>query len=125
MYQLYDGQIVACYDKEHLMPFVERIVPWLPFVLGNILTTQDRAFAYPTDDQSNLIMAGLQPVICSELFCGHKTIVADKPVLFICNDSWLSLHYAKELAKRHAKLQSLLNQVPIVYVGANDWEIMQ
>ncbi len=75
LYQLSEGKIIAWYDKQHLMPFVERIVPWLPSGFANILTTQDKVFSYPDHDQSNIIIAGFKPMICSELFCEQKTII--------------------------------------------------
>jgi hypothetical protein len=50
--------------------------------------------------------------------------VQDKPILFICNDSWLALDYAKQLAKRSAKLYSLRYQVPLVYVGSYDYALL-
>ena len=124
LYQICDGKIVTIYDKQHLMIFVERIPQLLPLFSG-LFTTDDCVFSYPVHDQSKMIMAGFQPIICSELFYEKKKIVKDVPILFICNDSWLSLDYAKQLAKRSSRLYGLRHRLPIVYVGAYDWEIIQ
>ena len=124
LYQIQDGKIVQMYDKEHLMVCVERIPRWLSISSG-LFTTDDCVFSYPMHDQSNLIMAGFQPIICSELFYEKKKVVRGVPILFVCNDSWLSLDYAQQLGKRSARLCSLQYRLPIVYVGAYDWEIIQ
>ncbi len=124
LYQICDGKIINIYDKQHLVLGVERIPLWLPLLSG-LFTTSDCVFSYPLHDQSNMIMAGFQPVICSEMFYGTKKILKDTPVLFVCNDSWFSLDYAQELAKRCARLCNLKHRVPIVYVASDSWEIIE
>lgn len=126
LYQINNGKIINYYDKSHLVPFVERMpdwVSWIP-VFNCVFTTHDQVFSYPIQDQAHVDVAGFQPFICSELFFEGKRPVQDKPILFICNDSWLALDYAKQLAKRSARLYSLRYQLPIVYVGSYDWEVI-
>lgn len=126
LYQISNGKIINWYDKTHLVPFVERIpywVRWIP-ILKDVFTTHEHTFSYPEHDQSELVMAGFRPCICSELFLNKNRPVNNKPILFICNDSWLALDYAKDLAKRSAMLYSMQHNVPIVYVGSYDWDII-
>jgi hypothetical protein len=79
-------------------------------------------FSYPAKNQKNI--GGFQPCICSELFFEKKKSAQSDPILFICNDAWLGLDYAKDLAKRSAQLYNLLHQVLIVYVGSYGMEII-
>lgn len=118
LYQICGGKIVAWYDKSHLVPFVER----MPRLHAGITLLKDYSclFSYPIHDQLDVTMAEFQPCICSELFCEKKRPVKNRSVLFICNDSWLPLHYARDLAKRCAKLYSLRYQVPVLFVGWYD-----
>lgn len=121
-----DGKIVAWYDKSHLMAFVERI-PWVfrkISIFANLFTQDDAVFSYPAQDQEDISIVGCRPYICSELFFEAKRPVRDRPIVFICNDSWIGLPYARDLAKRSAQLYSLRYQVPILYVGSYDCEII-
>lgn len=120
LYQIQDSRIIAWYDKTHLMPCVERI-PWLfkkTFLFAGLFTDYDHVFDHPKNDQSHIKMSGLQPMICSELFCKVKKPDCDKPLIFICNDSWLSLDYAQQLAFRFVKLYSLYHRLSVFYVGS-------
>ncbi len=125
LYQISDGNIVAWYDKTHLVPFVERIPYWMQSIpiFRNVFMNDSHTFSYPAHDQSELTMAGFRPCICSELFF-NRTLLTKHPILFICNDSWLALDYARDLAKRSARLYSLQYRVPIVYVGWYDAEVL-
>lgn len=126
LYQIQNGKIINWYDKQHLVPFVERI-PWLISKISlfeGLFTDHQNVFSYPTIHQSS-VMAGFQPCICSELFFENKKAAQGSPVLFICNDAWLGLSYAQELAKRSAKLYSLRYQVTVLYVGSQEIEVMQ
>ncbi len=128
LYQISDGKIIARYDKQHLVPFVERIphwISWMP-ILKDVFADQSCYFSYPDHDQSSVIMAGFKPRICSELFFTKPTcgpFVNKWPILFICNDSWFALDYARNLAKRSARLYSLQYHVTIVYVGWYDGKV--
>lgn len=129
LYQITDGKIIAWYDKTHLVPLVERIPNWVQWVpiFKDVFTSDAYTFSYPEHDQSDLIMAGFRPCICSELFFGKpicRPFARKWPMLFICNDSWLALDYARDLAKRSVKLYSMQHNVPIVYVGSYDWGII-
>ncbi|MBP6869750.1 hypothetical protein KBC04_02625 [Candidatus Babeliales bacterium] len=125
LYHIKNGTIVSWYDKTHLVPCVERI-PWLlRKVFTGLFTDGDEVFSYPHNDQDCGEMCGMQPVICSELFCDKKLPVDNRPILFICNDSWLSLDYAKQLAQRSAQLYGLRHNCAILYVGSYDMKLLQ
>jgi len=125
LYQIQDGKIINWCDKNHLVPFVERI-PWIcksiP-VLHNFFTDQHAVFSYPIT--KNRKIGGFESIICSELFCKDIKPSQDAPILFICNDSWFCLDYAKELAMRCVKLYSMRYSVPVIFVGSDRFEIIE
>ncbi len=124
LFQIRDGKIVAWYDKQHRMFFTERqpyVAQWMSMISDLFVREY---FNVPEHDQSTACFDGLQPIICSELFSEKKRFIQDKPFLFICDDSWFYLDYAKELAKRSAKLYGLRHRQPVIYVGSYDYEIM-
>ncbi len=107
LYVIRDGKIISWYDKQHLMPFVERH----PF-----LKDGHKAFCYGTT--MNFIEE-FQPYICSELYFFTKQPATSSSIIFICNDSWFMYNYAKDLAFRLAKIYSIMYTIEIVYVGHN------
>ncbi len=114
MYEINQGSIVRVYDKEHLMPLVERI----PWIMGWMHRDPRLLFSYGiNDDYSDWEHALFMPMLCSELFVHHKKIMSNKPILFLCNDSWFGCGYARTLAVRCAQLYSLEHTMAIVYVG--------
>ena len=127
LYHIQDGKIIAWYDKEHLMFFGERR-PWIAeYLMTEFCALFGKvSFSYPINNQSHITMDGLQPMICSELFCKEKTPpVHDRPILFVCHDGWFNMRYAQDLAYRCAKLYSLRYQVPIIYVGSSEMHIIE
>jgi len=125
--QIIDGKIVNHYDKSHLIPFVERMPDWarlIPF-FSSLFAKNRCFFSYPAKNQKNLEVGGYVPYICSELFCEAKKPVDSRPIIFICNDDWLGLGYARELALRSASLYSLRFGVSIIYVGSRNCSIIK
>lgn len=115
LYAIHNGTIVGRYDKQHLVPFVERVPRWIRF-FSSVFMMDGKEFSYPAP-QDNDNLQGFRPYICSELFfCGKLTKGTD-PILCVCNDSWLMYDYAKELALRCAQIYSMQHRLEIVYVG--------
>jgi len=126
LYQIRDGKIVSWYNKQHLVPFVERIpllFRCIP-IFNGLFTDEKNVFSYPSYQQNNC-GDEFEIFICSELFCEGKKPNLNVPILFVCNDSWFRLDFAKDLAKRTARLYSLRYKVSIVYVGSYDMEIIE
>jgi apolipoprotein N-acyltransferase len=127
LYHIVNGNIIGFYDKHHLVPFVERI----PFFFGalpifcNLFTKSINFFSYPSNKLSSFHMGGFQPYICSELFFESKKPIGIHPIIFVCNDRWLGCEYARNLAKKFAWLYYFRYQIPIVYVGGYDYEVIQ
>ena len=125
LYAVCNGKIVGWYDKQHLVPFVERM-PYISKRFGimqNLFMSGGKEFSYPSDDQLK-VMHGFTPCICSELFFHAKQPTVGNIVLFICNDSWLICDYAKELALRSTQVYSLVHQVGIIYVSHDDMKFI-
>ena len=125
LYQIKDGIIINWYDKQHLVccterkPWITQFLPMFEKLFGH------EYFTYPHHNQSKIIMEGFVPMICSELFCQEKRpSIKDRPILLVCHDGWFSMRYARDLACRCAKLYSLRYQVPIVYIGSYEMQII-
>ena len=122
LFAVQDGKIIGWYDKQHLVFFTERqpklFKNWP--ILSNLFISNE--FSYP--EQQNNWCGEFQPAICSEIFCEIRKFKGDSPILFVCNDSWFGLDYARVLAKNAIRLCAMKHGVPIIYVGSFDWEIL-
>jgi len=121
LFAIQGGEIIGWYDKQHLVFFTERqpklFKNWPIF---SELFISDE-FNYPR--HQNNWCNEFQPAICSEIFCGMRSFRQDKPILFVCNDAWLGLGYACQLAKNAVRLCAMKHGVPIIYVGSVDLNI--
>ncbi|MGZ6250793.1 MAG: hypothetical protein ACXWL2_02090 [Candidatus Chromulinivorax sp.] len=113
LYEIKDGIIVNSYDKKHRMPYIERAT-WLDSI--NFFE-KERIYFSKEQKEQDQEFDHFQPCICSELFCEIKKPQSTKPILFVCNDSWLYFDYMKNLAKYYVQLYGWRYKVPIVYVG--------
>ena len=122
LFVIQDGKIIGWYDKQHLVFFTERqpklFKNW-PILRDLFISSE---FSY--SEQQDTWCGEFQPAICSEIFCGMRKFKGDKPILFVCNDSWFGLSYARQLAKNAATLCAIKHGVPIVYVGSFDWGVL-
>lgn len=118
LYHIYNGEICGWYDKTHLVPFVERIPFLCRFI--NVFDTlfAHNYFSYPMSNQLDVEFLGFKPYICSEIFLKKNRSIESRPILFICNDSWLSLDYACNLAQRLAILYALSSDCAMIYVSS-------
>ena len=123
LFAIQDGKIIGWYDKQHLVFFTERqpklFKNWP--ILSNLFISNE--FSYP--EQQNSWSGEFQPAICSEIFCGIRQFKGDAPILFVCNDDWFGLGYARVLAKNAARLCAMKHGVPIMYVGSFDWDVLK
>jgi len=119
-----DGKIIEWYDKQHLVFFAERqpklFKNWP--ILSDLFISYE--FSYPEQDQSHLDFAGLQPAICSEIFCGMRKFKHGSPIIFVCHDAWFDCAYAHQLGRNAVQLCAMRYGVPIIYVGSYDWDII-
>lgn len=91
-----NGNNVFLYNKMHLIPFMERPCPL--FTALGISLHNDEFFAYGAKDQNDIVTingVSLQVFICSEFLTEAKR-PKGVPVLFLCNDAWLTCDYAKK-----------------------------
>lgn len=116
-FMIQGGKTNFIYDKQHLVPLVERtpkLLTWLGW--SELFTTHDNVFSFPTQVQGDVIEIQnkkFQLFLCSELFF-EKKILKKHTILFMCNIDWLHFTYAKRLAILHIKYLSMKNNVSIV-----------
>lgn len=123
LYQIRDGKIIGYYDKQHLVFFTERqprlFKNWP--ILSNLFIANE--FSFPQHDQADCCLAGFQPAICSEIFCGMRKFKRNSPILFVCHDAWLGYDYARQLARSAVHLYAWRHGVPIIFVGSDNWSV--
>lgn len=112
-----DGQIIFTYDKQHLVPLMERVPQFLDCLYcGELLCRRNDVFAY--GDQSNDIVevngVRFQLFICSELLHEAKP-VKGLPILFVCNDAWFKSDWIKKWIILFIKYFELRYDVPVLF----------
>lgn len=122
LYAVQDGNIIGVYDKQHRMPCIER--PVLLPGLHSIFASLGHAITCGAAQQNGWQVQEFDPWICSELFCRAKKMKQGQTILLVCHDEWLRFNYAKKLAVRYAKMQAIMHQVKIVYVGYEGMQIL-
>ena len=100
-----DGKVVHVYDKQHLMPFIERSVEFF----GCAHKKHSSA-----DDLICLNRQAYQVFMCSELFFESKK-VKGYPIILIANESWLCCDYMKKLAVLFIQYFELKYNKPVLY----------
>ncbi len=103
---LKNKKIEYIYDKQHLMPFIEKP---LFSSFGLISDTFKK-------DTIKLTDVTYQLFLCSELFFEIKP-VTEKKVLFLWNDSWLSFDWTKLLAEKFIQYFTIKYQVAVFHVS--------
>ena len=110
-----NGKIVFEYDKQHLMPFVERVSCYFGY-FSEMFTSKEDVFGYGNLEQDDVLCIGdksYQLFICSELFLNAKA-VKGLPILFLYNDIWFCCDYAKKLARLYVAYFSIYHDVSII-----------
>ena len=116
---LRDGVVVICYDKQHLMPFVERR-PYFFDLLGLAQLFSSQADEGLNRDYGNDIILieqqEYQLFLCSELFFQAKPI-KQYPILLLWNDSWLYFEWTKRIALLFIDYFAMKHDVAIVHAS--------
>ncbi|MCX5924551.1 MAG: hypothetical protein NTZ68_03955 [Candidatus Dependentiae bacterium] len=113
------GKITYCYDKQHLMPFIERIPKVCSFFgCGEIFIEAGSACGCSVDSHDTIDICGqtYQVFICSELFFEAKP-VKGYPIILICNESWFCCQYMKDLAVLYIKYFEIKHDVKVLYAS--------
>ena len=119
VFMLRDGAIVTCYDKQHLMPFVERSAYFLDLLgLAQLFPVQvDQSCSVDfRDDIIWINQTRYQVFLCSELFFQAKA-TKQCPVLLLWNDSWLCFAWTKKIAMLCIDYFAVKNNVVIVHAS--------
>jgi hypothetical protein len=127
-YHVYNGQIQQVYKKQHLVPFFESIPESFlseHSVLGEVFTSRSKTFSLPLQTENNddvFVIAGekYQLFICSELYQAAKS-VKNMPVIFIGNNRWFIMLYAKKLAQLQKDYFSWKNSCRIFSSISHEW----
>lgn len=110
-----NGHKVFEYDKRHLILFMERPCPLLS-ALGVALHGEE-FFAPGDKDQSDVAEingVAYQLFICSEFLVESKK-TKGIPVLFVCNDAWLTSDYAKKWVELFIRFFEIRYNVPVLF----------
>lgn len=119
VFMLRDGVIIACYDKQHLMPFVERNPCFFDLFglmqMFPILAIQSSCIHHQ-DDIVWIDQRPYQLFLCSELFFQVKS-TKQCPVLLLWNDSWLYFEWTKKIAMLFIDYFAVKNNVEMVHAS--------
>jgi len=115
------GQRAGRFDKQHALPFVERI-PWGASSLCKNLFFKKSAPLCPiTGSRGFITIEGtrLVPYICSELFMNNIPYdpSSTMPILATCNDWWFGVAHFKKLMLMTAQLRALQWQRSLLYLS--------
>lgn len=115
---LIQNGVVQMYDKQHWVPFVERVPKVFDSVgLGRILIQDSVDVGNRFDDDVVLLHdTWYQIFICSELFFQAKQ-VKGYPVILLWNESWLMFDWVKRLAILFVAYFSVKYDVAVLYVS--------
>jgi len=114
------GKITYYYDKQHLMPFVERVPKICSiFGCGNFFINEEvDGCKCSVDCLDTIELCGqtYQVFICSELFFEAKK-VKGYPIILIWNESWFCCKYMKDLAILYIKYFEIKHDVMVLYAS--------
>ena len=116
----HQGEIIATYDKFHLVPFGE-YVPLRNFLPVNKLTAGRQDFS-PGPGPQTLKLNGLPPVsilICYEVIFSGRVVAKERPawLLNITNDGWFGFTSGPYQHFAAARLRSVEEGLPLVRVA--------
>ncbi len=120
------GEVVAVYDKSHLVPFGE----YVPFraLLGSLNITVTQGSFEPGPGQTTLVLPGLppaSPLICYEIIFSGSVTAADPSLpppawlLNITNDAWFGRSSGPHQHFAQARLRSVEEGLPLVRAANN------
>ncbi len=112
-----DGIVIFMYDKRHLIPMMERDARLFSALGLNGLLSQDEFFAYGDAQRCDVVQCAghrFQVFICSEFFFEAKK-VRGIPILFVCNDAWLTCDYAKYWVDLFVRYIQVRYRVPVIF----------
>lgn len=115
------NNIFVSYDKQHAMPFIERLprlfnfTPFMHAFFHKGLPITPSINSRPILNLTDNLQ--VQPYICSELFTSQAYPSHSVPILAICNDYWFSSNHTRNLMGLLAQIKSIDWQLPIIYVS--------
>lgn len=122
VFVLRNGLTQQIYDKQHYMPFIERVSYVFTLLgLGSLFIKSEYAklqgnwFCHNNDC---ICLNGqmYQIFICSELFF-HAKHIKKYPILLLWNDSWLSFNWVKSLALLYIDYVSVVYDIAILHAS--------
>ena len=115
--------IASCYDKKKLLFFAEEIPYYFTYFscLKKLFLGNNLSFSSADKKQEEIIYlnSGIRatPLICSELFLGHKPKYDSDCILALINDQRFSYGPFCDLLYQTAQLKAILWRKPIIYSG--------
>lgn len=112
------GQIIFSYDKQHLVPLMERNSDFLTYIgYGELLCSTSDTFVPGSADQDDTIVINgmlYQLFVCSELLHESKPIKG-LPILFACNDTWFQFSIMRYWVMLFVRYIELRYDVPVLF----------
>ena len=110
-----EGNVLYTYDKQHLVPFVERM-PYF-FSKLDVFNIKQNHFSLSDKYENDVIYIEGKPYqlfICSELIFEAKK-VKGLSIIFVCNDNWFKSDYCKKLLQLFTSYVSSMYKISIIY----------
>ncbi len=108
-------------DKQHAVPFIERIPPGAAYLCNSLFFTKNAPIT-PASSTRRKIYINDQlifvPYICSDLFCNnHPDQHFHNPILASCSDWWFRLSYFRQLMVLAARFRAIQWHNPLLYIA--------
>lgn len=121
LYWFNSGQLKQRVDKQHAVPFIERIPPGFTTLCNRFFFTKSSPIYPDNHPRQNIAIKNkltFVPYICSDLFCNnHQTEQSQHPILASCSDWWFRLAYFRQLMILAARFRAIQCSKPLLYIS--------